>query len=80
MNKQNEVLRLADVLENYYLGLGRIDASDAAAELRRLHEENEQLKVKRKPLTAEQVAKLDCHDHYKLARAVEAAHGIKGDA
>ena len=30
----------------------------------------------REPLSAEQIAELDCNDHYKFARAVEAAHGI----
>jgi hypothetical protein len=31
----------------------------------------------RNPLTAEEIAKLDCYDHFKFARAIEAAHGIK---
>ena len=31
----------------------------------------------RKPLTPEQIAELDCLDHFKFARAIEAAHGIK---
>jgi hypothetical protein len=31
----------------------------------------------RKPLTVEEIAKLDCYDHLKFARAIEAAHGIK---
>jgi hypothetical protein len=30
----------------------------------------------RQPLTAEQIAELDCYDHYKFARAIERAHGI----
>lgn len=34
----------------------------------------------RKPLTVEEIAKLDCYDHLKFARAIEAAHGIKGQA
>ena len=34
----------------------------------------------RKPLTVEEIAKLDCYDHLKFARAIEAAHGIKGEA
>ena len=29
-----------------------------------------------KPLPVEKIAELDCNDHYKLARAIEAAHGI----
>ena len=33
--------------------------------------------IQRKPLSAEQIAELDCNDHYKFARAIEAAHGIK---
>jgi len=33
----------------------------------------------RKPLTVEEIAKLDCYDHLKFARAIEAAHGIKGE-
>ena len=32
---------------------------------------------KRKPLTPEQISELDCLDHLKFARAIEAAHGIK---
>ena len=35
---------------------------------------------KRKPLTPEQISELDCLDHLKFARAIEAAHGIKGEA
>jgi hypothetical protein len=31
----------------------------------------------RKPLTVEEIAKLDCYDNFKLARRIEAAHGIK---
>jgi len=31
----------------------------------------------RKPLSVEQIAELDCNDHYKFARAIEAAHNIK---
>ena len=31
----------------------------------------------RKPLTPEQIAEFDCYDHFKFARAIEAAHGIK---
>jgi hypothetical protein len=31
----------------------------------------------RKLLTVEEIAKLDCYDHFKFARAIEAAHGIK---
>lgn len=38
--QQPEALRLAAVLENYYLGIGCIDAESATAELRRLHDEN----------------------------------------
>ena len=34
----------------------------------------------RKPLTVEEIAELDCYDHFKFARAIEAAHGIKGEA
>ena len=30
-----------------------------------------------KPLSVEKIAELDCNDHYKFARAIEAAHGIK---
>ena len=33
--------------------------------------------AQRKPLSVEQIAELDCNDHYKFARAIEAAHGIK---
>lgn len=33
----------------------------------------------RKPLTVEQIAELDCNDHYKFAQAIEAAHGITGE-
>jgi hypothetical protein len=33
--------------------------------------------IVRKPLTVEEIAKLDCYDHLKFARAIEAAHGIK---
>lgn len=33
--------------------------------------------TQRKPLTVEEIAKLDCYDHLKFARAIEAAHGIK---
>ena len=33
--------------------------------------------LQRKPLTPEQIAELDCLDHFKFARAIEAAHGIK---
>lgn len=39
-------LHYAEVLESFYLGLGRIDATGAAAELRRLHAENEELRTK----------------------------------
>lgn len=31
----------------------------------------------RKPLTPEQIAELDCLDHFKFARAIEAAYDIK---
>ena len=31
----------------------------------------------RNTLTPEQIAELDCLDHFKFARAIEAAHGIK---
>lgn len=43
MNTQPAALHYAEVLENFYLGLGRIDATGAAAELRRLHELNQEL-------------------------------------
>ena len=35
--KQPAALHYAEVLENFYLGIGRMDATGAAAELRRLH-------------------------------------------
>ena len=35
--KQPDALHYAEVLEDFYLGLGRLDATGAAAELRRLH-------------------------------------------
>ena len=35
--KQSEALHYAKVLEDFYLDLGRIDATGASAELRRLH-------------------------------------------
>lgn len=38
MNTQPAALHYAEVLENFYLGLGRMDATGAAAELRSLHQ------------------------------------------
>lgn len=35
--KQPDALHYAEILENFYSGIGRIDATGAAAELRRLH-------------------------------------------
>lgn len=35
--KQPAALHYAEVLENFYLGIGRMDATGASAELRRLH-------------------------------------------
>ena len=43
MSKQPAALHYAEVLEGFYLGLGRLDATGAAAELRRLHAENAEL-------------------------------------
>lgn len=39
MNTQPAALHYAEVLENFYLGIGRLDATGSAAELRRLHEQ-----------------------------------------
>ena len=48
MNKVNTqqpaALHYAEVLENFYMGLGRMDATGAAIELRRLHAELESIK------------------------------------
>ena len=69
---------LADKLEDPESTHGyRLVANNSANELRRLHEEIQSLKAQRKPLSVEQIAELDCNDHYKFARAIEAAHGIK---
>lgn len=38
MTKQAPALHYAEILENFYLGIGRMDATGAAAELRRLHQ------------------------------------------
>ena len=38
MTTQPAALHYAKVLEDFYLGIGRMDATGAAAELRRLHE------------------------------------------
>lgn len=35
--KQPDALHYAKVMEDFYLGLGRLDATGAATELRRLH-------------------------------------------
>jgi hypothetical protein len=43
VNTQPAALHYAEVLENFYLGIGRMDATGAAAELRRLHEANQEL-------------------------------------
>lgn len=40
MSTQPAALRYAEVLENFCLGIGRMDATGAAAELRRLHAAN----------------------------------------
>lgn len=40
MSTQPAALHYAEVLENFYLGIGRMDATGAAAELRRLHAAN----------------------------------------
>ncbi len=40
MNTQPAALHYAEVLENFYLGIGRLDATGSAAELRRLHEQS----------------------------------------
>jgi hypothetical protein len=40
MNTQPATLHYAEVLENFYLGIGRLDATGSAAELRRLHEQS----------------------------------------
>jgi DNA replication initiation complex subunit (GINS family) len=39
--KQPEALRLADVLEHFYMNIGKFDSHGAATELRRLHEANQ---------------------------------------
>jgi hypothetical protein len=40
MSTQPAALHYAEVLEDFYLGIGRMDATGAAAELRRLHAAN----------------------------------------
>jgi hypothetical protein len=63
MNTQPAALHYAEVLENFYLGLGRLDATGAAAELRRLHQScregwrhADELEQERKRLVAENEA------------------------
>lgn len=43
--QQPDALHYAEILENFYSGIGRIDATGAAAELRRLHAENTTLQA-----------------------------------
>lgn len=87
---QPEALRLAEVLENFYMGIGRIDATSAAAELRRLHALTTAAPAASwaaSPLTADQIKSIH-HDlctttganYLSIARAIEAAHGIAAEA
>ena len=57
MNKQPEALRLADVLEHFYMNIGKFDSYGAAAELRRLHEANQvMLEALKEMLAAERMS------------------------
>lgn len=60
MNTQPEALRLADVLEDIFIPV-IVDRQQAAAELRRLHEENARLKTVMVAAAEEIAAHWDAH-------------------
>lgn len=94
-NQQPKALQFADQLDAEFAQhrIRICNGREAAAELRRLHDEVEALKAQRKPLTEDQLYDVlrQCpHEIYQamrirwmqtkyFARAVEAAHGITGE-
>ena len=67
MSTKPAALHYAEVLEGFYLGLGRLDATGAAAELRRLHALNAEL------LEALRLARLVVNPHHEFATQIAAA-------
>ena len=76
MSTNETALRLADALDN---PPGAPLFTEAAAELRRLHAENEAMRAERQPLMDDQLCDLwyrQSLDWMEFARAIERAHGI----
>lgn len=89
--QQPAALVYAERLEDFYMGIGRLDATGAAAELRCLLAENEQLRAQvaandRRPLTNARIDELhgessrgfdiEREHYFKAFRDAEAAHNI----